>query len=164
MLYPQSVAAVATTDSAPKVTDPDFDVAAARRSDQAAARSQAREPVDHVVDLVVDGVPVRYYRPVAEPEGLVVHLHGGGFVFNDIEVHDASVRRLANRSQLAVLSVEYRRPPEHRFPAAPDDVSTVVGWLDRDGLATLGLPKTTPLFSHGDSAGGNLARETLVGT
>ena len=55
---------------------------------------------------------------------------------------------------LAVLSVDYRLPPEHRFPAAPDDVSTVVGWLDREGSA-LGLDG--PAYVHGDSAGGNLA-------
>ena len=61
--------------------------------------------------------------------GVVVHLHGGGFVFHDLDVHDASARRLANRTGLAVLSVDYRRPPEHRFPAAPDDVDTVLGWL-----------------------------------
>jgi acetyl esterase len=53
-----------------------------------------------------------------------------------------------------VLSVDYRRPPEHRFPAAPDDVSTVVGWLDREA-ASLGLEG--PTVVHGDSAGGNLA-------
>jgi acetyl esterase len=83
-----------------------------------------------------------------------VHLHGGGFVFHDVDVHDASARRLANRSGMAVLSVDYRRPPEHRFPAAPDDVDTVLAWLDREGDAH-GLPG--PTYVHGDSAGGNLA-------
>ena len=55
---------------------------------------------------------------------------------------------------LAVLSVDYRRPPEHRFPAAPDDVDTVLRWLDRDGA---GLGLDGPTYVHGDSAGGNLA-------
>ena len=64
-----------------------------------------------------------------------MHLHGGGFVFHDVDVHDPSARRLANRSGMAVLSVDYRRPPEHRFPAAPDDVDTVLAWLDREGDA-----------------------------
>jgi acetyl esterase len=72
-------------------------------------------------------------------------------VLNDIEVHDAVCRRFTNRAGIPVLSVDYRRPPEHRFPAAPDDVDTVLGWLDRqDDLAG-------PTYVHGDSAGGNLA-------
>ena len=80
--------------------------------------------------------------------------HGGGFVFNDVDVHDAACRRLANRPGLRVLSVDYRCPPEHRFPAAPDDVSSVVAWLDADAPAEL---RAGPTYVHGDSAGGNLA-------
>jgi acetyl esterase len=69
-------------------------------------------------------------------------------------VHDAIARSLANRTGVAVLNVDYRRPPEDRFPAAPDDVDTVLRWLDRhaDGLGLAG-----PTYVHGDSAGGNLA-------
>lgn len=107
-----------------------------------------------VRDVDADGVPCRLYRPAGAAPGVVVHLHGGGFVFHDVDVHDPSARRLANRSGLAVLSVDYRRPPEHRFPAAPDDVSTVVAWLSREADA-LGL--AGPAYVHGDSAGGNLA-------
>ncbi|WP_246086816.1 alpha/beta hydrolase fold domain-containing protein [Nocardioides humi] len=78
-------------------------------------------------------------------------------MFNDVEVHDAAVRRFANISGAAVLSVDYRRPPEHRFPAAPDDLSAAVRWLDGEpGLAAL------PTFAHGDSAGGNLALVTAL--
>lgn len=157
VLHPQAAAAAAAVAAEMPVTDPAYDVAADRAAARADALTQPREDVLEVRDLDADGVPVRYYRPVEAPAGLVVHLHGGGFVFNDVEIHDPSVRRLANRSALAVLSVEYRRPPEHRFPAAPDDVSTVVGWLDAGGLAELGLPADVPLMAHGDSAGGNLA-------
>ncbi|WP_110239075.1 alpha/beta hydrolase [Nocardioides gilvus] len=160
VLHPQAAAAMAAQETAPKVTDPGFDVVATRAADREAALAEPREEVEHVVDLDADGVLVRLHRPAAGPggpAGLVLHLHGGGFVLNDIDVHDAAVRRLANRSGLAVLSVAYRKPPEHRFPAAPDDVSTVVRWLAAGGLATLGLPDDVPLFAHGDSAGGNLA-------
>ena len=157
VLHPQALRAVAAQDDETSITSPDLDLDALREADRAAALDAPREPVEHVADLDVGGVPVRFYRPVAAPAGLVLHLHGGGFVFNDVEAHDPSVRRLANRSGLAVLSVEYRRPPEHRFPAAPDDVSTVVRWLDEGGLAELGLPADVPLLGHGDSAGANLA-------
>ena len=79
-------------------------------------------------------------------------LHGGGFVFHDIDVYDAPARRLANRSGLAVLSVDYRRPPEHRFPAAPDDVDTALGLARPAHAAEEGLDGA--VFVLGDSAGG----------
>jgi acetyl esterase len=115
--------------------------------------------VAEVVDIDADGVRCRLYRPSAAGAGVIVHLHGGGFVFHDIDVHDGAARRLANRSGMAVLSVDYRRPPEHRFPAAPDDASTALGWLRREGP---GLGLTGPLLVHGDSAGGNLALVTAL--
>ncbi|WP_110181831.1 alpha/beta hydrolase [Nocardioides solisilvae] len=157
-LHPQAKAALEESADETSVADPAFDVAAERAAAHAAALVAPREPVGQVLDLVADGVPVRFYRPDAEePAALVVHLHGGGFVLNDVEVHDPAARRLANRSGLAVLSVGYRKPPEHPFPAAPDDVSTVVRWLGAGGLAELGLPPLLPLVAHGDSAGANLA-------
>lgn len=103
--------------------------------------------------MLAHGVACRLYRPVGA-DALVLHLHGGGFVFHDIDVHDAAARRLANRSGMAVLSVDYRRPPEHPFPAAPDDVDAVLEWLATSGV---GLGLDLPTFVHGDSAGGNLA-------
>jgi acetyl esterase len=114
---------------------------------------EPREEVGEVRDVDADGVPCRLYRPHDHPDatGLIVHLHGGGFVFNDVEVHDAVCRRLTNRAGIPVLSVDYRRPPEHRFPAAPDDVDAVLAWLDRQA------DLAGPTYAHGDSAGGNLA-------
>lgn len=157
VLNPQSVRSVEALANQMSVLDPDYSIETERRQARALAAASAREAVDHVVDVDADGVPTRFYRPVDAPTGLVLHLHGGGFVFNDVDTHDASVRRLANRSGLAVLSIDYRRPPEHRFPAAPDDVSTVVAWLGAGGLPELGLADGVPLFAHGDSAGANLA-------
>ncbi len=86
---------------------------------------------------------------------MLVFLHGGGFVFGDVETHDAPARRLANRTGRAVLSVDYRRPPEHPFPAAPDDVDTALRWLVRRA-AELGFDRER-IATVGDSAGGNLA-------
>lgn len=162
MLFPQARAAVEQSASEPPVWESDIEEA--RRDARREAALEPRERVADVVDLDADGVPCRLYRPAPrssmaagapeEQAGLVVHLHGGGFVFHDIDVHDAAARRLANRSGLVVLSVDYRRPPEHRFPAAPKDVDVVLAWLLRSG-AELGL--VGPVFLHGDSAGGNLA-------
>ena len=154
MLHPQARAAVEAAAGEPRVFDPGFDIAASRRTAREAAAAEPREAVAEVLDLHADGVPIRVHRPDGARPGVVVHLHGGGFVFHDNDVHDGLARRLANRSGHAVLSVDYRRPPEHRFPAAPDDVSTVLAWLEREGAAH-GL--AGPVAAHGDSAGGNLA-------
>ena len=154
VLYPESRRALEeSADGVPAYTE-GYDVGAARAEARAVAAREPREDVAEVRDVDADGVPCRLYRPADADPGVVVHLHGGGFVFHDIDVHDASARRLANRAGVAVLSVDYRRPPEHRFPAAPDDVTTVVGWLAREAAA-LGLDG--PAYAHGDSAGGNLA-------
>lgn len=152
-LHPQSRAALAAMVGEPKVFEDGFDIAASRAEARAVAAQGSREEVAEVADLDAGGVPCRLYRP-AHADGLVVHLHGGGFVFHDIDVHDAAARRLANRSGMAVLSVDYRRPPEHPFPAAPDDVDAVLGWLATSGP---GQGLDLPMFVHGDSAGGNLA-------
>jgi len=152
-LHPQARAAVEEYAAEQPVTDPAFDIGASRAAARSAAAAEVREEVDEVTEVDADGVRCRLYRP-AGADGLVVHLHGGGFVFHDIDVHDAAARRLANRSHMAVLSVDYRRPPEHRFPAARDDVDTVLGWLARESA---GRDLDVPTYLHGDSAGGNLA-------
>lgn len=152
MLYPQARKAVQESADDPMVWE--TDIAAARAAARDEASRAPREEVAEVFDLDAGGVPCRLYRPAVARPGLLVHLHGGGFVFHDVEVHDPAARRVANRCGLAVLSVDYRRPPEHRFPAAPEDVDAVLAWVAREG-ATYGLDG--PLFLHGDSAGGNLA-------
>lgn len=154
MLVPEARRAVEAAAGERPVHDPAFDIEAARAEARRVALAEPREEVAGVADVDADGVPCRLYVPGDAHPGVIVHLHGGGFVLNDVEVHDASARRLANRTRTAVLSVDYRRPPEHRFPAAPDDVDTVLAWLAREGGA-LGLDG--PTYAHGDSAGANLA-------
>jgi acetyl esterase len=160
-LHPQSVAALEEWSRGPKVTDPGFgaaDIAAERAEARADAAGEEREAVDRAEDLDADGVPCRIYVPQgagADAARLLVFLHGGGFVFGDVETHDAQSRRLANRTGSTVLTVDYRRPPEHRFPAAPDDVDTVLAWVRAHGTG-LGLDLRR-IAAVGDSAGGNLA-------
>lgn len=151
MLFPQARRAIKASARETPIHTPGFDIEAARRDARALAAQAPREDVETVTEIDAGGVPCRAYKPRSSSGGLIVHLHGGGFVFNDIDVHDAAVRRLANRSGLTVLSVDYRRPPEHTFPAAPDDVDTVLGWLGEGEWAS------APVFVHGDSAGANLA-------
>src|SRR5688572_11221076 len=67
-------------------------------------------------------IPVRIYRPVgAVSSALVIYLHGGGWQMGSLDSHDGICRSLANASGCTLLSVDYRKPPEHKFPAAPDD-------------------------------------------
>lgn len=154
MLFPEARAALDHAAGETPVFTPDYDLAEARRQARDLAAGQPREDVGSVEDVDAMGVPCRIYLPSGAVAGVVVHLHGGGFVFNDVDVHDASARRLANRLGRAVVSVDYRLAPEYPFPAAPDDVDSVLAWIDDRG-PDHGL--RGPLMVHGDSAGANLA-------
>jgi acetyl esterase len=153
-LHPEARAAVEAAAADIPVWTEGYDVAAAREANRADAMAEPPEDIAEVLDLDADGVGVRLYRPADATPGVVVHMHGGGFVFHDLDVHDRPCRRFANRLGMAVLSIDYRLAPEHRFPAAPDDVDTVLAWLDGAGSA---IGSDGPTYVHGDSAGGNLA-------
>lgn len=153
-LYPEVRADVDQAAGSLAFDDPRFDIEASRALARRTAAASPRQDVAEVRDLDAGGVPCRLYRPADALPGLVVHVHGGGFVFHDLEVHDAPCRRLANAAGVAVLSVDYRLAPEHRFPASVEDVDAVVAWLG-DAAATQGLDG--PAYVHGDSAGANLA-------
>jgi acetyl esterase/lipase len=104
-------------------------------------------------------IPVRLYAPGGDgPWPLLVFLHGGGWVIGDLEVYDVLCRQLALAVPTMVVSVDYRRAPEARFPAAAEDAWTATRWL-ADNAAALGAdPRRVAV--GGDSAGGNLAAVT----
>jgi acetyl esterase len=156
-LHPQAVAALDLWTSGPRVGKPGYgeeQIAGRRRLALEEAAAESKEPVDHVEDIDADGVRCRLYRPEGST-ATIVHLHGGGFVFGDIDTHDGQSRRIANRTGMAVLAVDYRRPPEDPFPAAPDDVDVALSWLLVNASA-VGLD-IAQVVALGDSAGGNLA-------
>ena len=101
------------------------------------------------------GFRVRALVPVPEPDGLVVYYHGGGWVTGDIDIFDAVGRRLAAESGCTVVLADYRKAPEHPYPAAVEDAWEALVWADaaRERLSGRGAP----LAVAGDSAGGNLA-------
>jgi len=154
MLHPQAAAALAPFAALEPVTAPGFDVEARRREAAHWAGREARPEIAYVVDVDAHGVPARLYRPVPGAP-LCVYAHGGGFVFGEVATHDAHARRLAEASGWAVLLVDYRRAPEHRYPAASDDMDTVIAWC-RDGVAEHDVDGSR-LAAVGDSAGGQLA-------
>lgn len=156
-LHSQAVEALRLWSAGPSAGDPGFgatEIEAQRVVEVAAAALEDREEIARVEDVDADGVRCRLYVPTGARRS-IVFLHGGGFVFGDLDTHDGQARRLANRTGSAVLSVGYRRPPEHRFPAAPGDVDTAVDWLLAHA-ERLGLDPGR-VVTLGDSAGGNLA-------
>ncbi|MFN8194568.1 MAG: alpha/beta hydrolase [Nocardioidaceae bacterium] len=155
-LHPQAAAVLAVWNQEPSTVGADLaEIQRRRRAAVEEAAAEPHEPVAEAVEVDADGVACRLFRPVGGGRGAVVHAHGGGFVYGDATVHDAQARRLANRLGRSVLLVDYRRPPEHPFPAAHDDVSTAARWLGREADG-LGLD-AAHLVALGDSAGGNLA-------
>src|ERR1700754_1069493 len=72
----------------------------------------------------VTAAPV--YRPAPGKSPTVVFFHGGGWVAGDLETHDRQARWLAIETGAVVVSVDYRRPPETRFPGAFEDAFAAV--------------------------------------
>ncbi|MEX8519271.1 MAG: alpha/beta hydrolase [Leptothrix sp. (in: b-proteobacteria)] len=97
----------------------------------------------------------RLYAPSFEVLPVLLYLHGGGFVIGGLETHDSLCRQIALRSGAAVVALDYRLAPEHRFPAAVDDSWGALQWLAREAQQ-LGLDGSR-LAVGGDSAGGTLS-------
>ena len=102
-------------------------------------------------------IPVRLYRPLglATAAPVVVYFHGGGHVVGSIETSDDVARRTALQAGVAVISVGYRKGPEHRFPAAVHDAWSALLWVGVRA-AELGVDASR-LAVMGESAGANLA-------
>jgi acetyl esterase len=108
------------------------------------------------------GVVVRVYWP-SDDSALrpgVLFFHGGGWVIGDLDTHDGLCRRMANEVDAVVVSVDYRRAPEHKYPAAAEDCYSALLW-------TAGQAADLSIDQHrialaGDSAGGNLAAATAL--
>lgn len=101
-------------------------------------------------------IGLRIYRPSAEHSlPCIVYFHGGGWVVNDIDTHDAVCRSLANQVQAVVVAVDYRRAPEHKYPAPIEDAYTATDWVFANADKLKIDPKRIAV--GGDSSGGTQA-------
>ncbi len=134
---------------------------------QAADRMSEKNEADPpAVAAAIDGVfagpggaiRFRRYRPLgaaAGPLPTLVYYHGGGFVIGNIETHDSTCRRVANRSRCQVIAIDYRLAPEHPFPAPVQDALAAFRYVRENAVAM--EADATRLAVGGDSAGGTLA-------
>ena len=101
----------------------------------------------------------RLFAPVAKSAQVrlptLVYFHGGGFTMGSIQTHSVLCRELARIAHCAVISVDYRLAPEHRFPVASNDAWDALQWVSQN-LSNLALHESA-LAVGGDSAGGTLA-------
>lgn len=119
------------------------------------------QPIGAVTDRTIDGpggpLPLRFYTPrgLKGPAPALVYLHGGGWIYGDLESHDALCRFLAEEAQVRVIAVDYRLAPEAPFPAGFDDCLAAWTWITEHAQG-LGVDASR-IAIGGDSAGGNLA-------
>ena len=156
--------------AAPAAALDSLSVAEARRSYREGRLALAPPPaaIEEVRDFLFPGaageIKARYYRPPGEKpaEALpgVVYFHGGGWTCGDLDTHDSVCRGIAVHGRCAVVAVDYRMGPEHKFPAAVEDAIAAVQWVSANA-GTLRVDASR-LAVAGESAGGNLAAVAAI--
>ena len=137
------------------------EAARVRRRRGAAVYGGRPLPVGAARDLSIPSaggrLELRHYVPPGGTAGepLLVYYHGGGFVFGDLDTHDALCRLLCVHANTQVLAVHYRLAPEHPFPAAVEDAFAALSWASENAESLGADPARVAV--GGDSAGGNLA-------
>ncbi len=116
---------------------------------------------DKSITLSTGTLPIRVYTPAGKgPFPVIVYYHGGGWVIADKKVYDGGARGLSKEAKAVVVSVDYRRAPEAKFPAQWDDSLAAYKWVTMNAASLNGNPAKLALA--GESAGGNLAVATAV--
>ena len=98
--------------------------------------------------------------PINAGPGCLMFIHGGGWVFGDIDSHARFARLLAIETKKHVLYIDYRLAPEHPFPAPLDDSVAAWRWIVARAGTDAGFKGNLAIC--GDSAGGNLAMATIL--
>ena len=106
---------------------------------------------------IVDNVPVRILRPVGKPKGVVLDIHGGGWVIGNAQMDDELNLGMLRECEVAVVSVDYRLAVDTPIEGLMDDCLSAARWLLTEHEFA-GLP----MIVVGESAGAHLAAATLL--
>jgi acetyl esterase len=133
-----------------------------QREGKQAAPEEVAKVEDRTIQTPSGALPLRIYTPREgkSPYPVAMYYHGGGFVIGSVDSYDATARALANGAEAIVVSVEYRKAPEHKFPAAHEDAYAAYKWVVSNAAAFGGDPKN--VATTGESAGGNLAANVAI--
>jgi acetyl esterase len=111
---------------------------------------------DHKIPVEGGEIEARVLVPEGTVRGVLIYYHGGGWVIGgDVEEFDVLGRKLAAATGCAVVLVNYRLAPEHRYPVAVDDSYAALEWVAARRSEIAGAD--VPIIVAGDSAGGNLS-------
>lgn len=138
--------------------DPNIDPRIARRKlDRLAIRFGGKASGVKVEKIDMDGLPAEWLTPhTPEQSGVLLYLHGGGYIVCSPETHRPMVASLARQANARALVVDYRLAPEHPFPAALEDALKAYRWLIAQGVPAAHITVA------GDSAGGGLTLALLL--
>ncbi len=155
-LNPKPIVLLSAVDARAQPTSADAIAALLRERSQ----STAPMPIGKTKNQKIPGpggpLLIRIYTPQGTgPFPVIVYYHGGGWVIGTIDTYDASARALTKAASAIVVAVEYRKAPEHKFPAAHEDAYAAYQWVLRNAETFEGDPSMVAVA--GESAGGNLA-------
>ncbi|CDW87878.1 hormone sensitive [Stylonychia lemnae] len=122
-------------------------------------QGQVKKP--SILTQMYKNVRDRFISKIPRQDGVIIHVHGGGFVAMSSGSHQNYSRVWANELGAPILSVDYRLAPANQFPDALNDVWQVYYWVVQYGESYLGV-KIDKIVLVGDSAGGNLVAAVTI--
>lgn len=116
------------------------------------------EPID---------VSLWYDKPISQLKHetqVILHIHGGGFLSTNSDLHADSLVSWARKTQRPIISISYKLAPEFPFPYAVDECFDAYRAIVESRGLCIGIKKKTPprMVLTGDSAGGNYAAVLMV--
>jgi acetyl esterase/lipase len=130
-----------------------------RVAQQRAELASVTFPSDSAEARDLAGVPCRIFRPDGTPRAVYLHFHGGAMIAGSPALMDIPNQELSRELGVAIVSVDYRKAPEHPWPAGPDDGVAVARWLLENARAEFGCDT---LLIGGESAGGYMTAITAL--